>query len=146
MNKQGLSLMEVIVSALILAITVGGVLYIFSTEKGVVARTGRQVQAMDFGRQTLEELKNAVNVDDWPLETSGGTRPDQGRLAVGVGITAALDAGAFKDKFFGVRNYEVTNIDADEGVDAEGDGDPANDVDYKMATVTVEWEEPAETQ
>ncbi len=120
--------MEVIISALILAITVGGMLYIFSTEKGVVARTGRQVQAMDFGRQTLEELKNEVGADTWPAG---------GRLAVGVGITDALDSGAFKDKFFGGRTYEVEDIDAD------GTGDP---VDYKMATVTVSWEEPAETQ
>ena len=147
MNKRGLSLMEVIVSALILAITVGGVLYVFSTEKGVVARTGRQVQAMDFARQTLEELKNAVSADTWPFSgttgTPNSTRDDLGGLKADVTFTDTLDAGAFRDKFFGGRKYTVTNIDADTGVDAEGDGFPANDVDYKMVEVVVEWEEPA---
>lgn len=128
MNKHGLSLMEVVISALILAVTVGGVLYIFSTEKGVVARTGRQVQAMDFGRQTLEELKNAVGADTWP---------DQGFLGtVGAAITDPLDAGAFKEKFLGTRSYEVEDVD----VDFDGT------TDYKKVSVTVTWEEPAETQ
>ena len=128
MNKQGLSLMEVIVSALILAVTVGGILYIFSTEKGVVARTGRRVQAMDFSRQTLEELKNAVGADTWP---------DQGFLGtVGAAITDPLDAGAFADKFGGSRSYEVVDID----VDFDGT------TDYKQVSVTIIWEEPAEKQ
>lgn len=134
MNKQGLTLIEVIVSAVILALTVGGVLYIFSTEKGVVARIGRQVQAVDFARQTLEELKNEVDADTWPNTGGLGT--------VGVAITEPLSPGEpsdFRDKFGGAREYTVTNIDADGNTTYEYD-------EYKAVTVKVEWTEPAESQ
>lgn len=131
MNMRGLTLMEVIVAALILAITVGGVLYIFSTEKGTVAWTGRRVQAMDFGRQTLEALKNEVGADTWP---------DAGDLAEVTDKDVPLAPGepsAFREKFTGTRSYTVENINADSA------GDP---VDYKSVTVTVDWEEPAEPE
>ena len=127
MNKHGFTLVEVIISALILALSVGGVLFIFSTEKGVVARTGRRIQAMDFARQTLEELKDEVGADTWPTG---------GRLGiVGVATPDLLPAGDFKDVFNGSRSYTVTDMDPN-----LSGGDP----DYKSATVTVSWTEPAE--
>lgn len=127
MNKYGFSLIEVIVAALILVLTVGGILFVFSTEKGVVSRTGRKVQAMDFARQTLERLKNEVSAETW---SAGG---DLGQ--VGVAITEPLSAGEFRDKFNATRSYIVTNVNPDGG-----------EVDYKSVTVTVEWEEPLEPE
>lgn len=137
MNKHGLTLMEVIVSALILAVTVGGVLYIFATEKGVVARTGRRIEAMDFARQTLEELKNAVTAggtNAWPggaLAQTDAAWGDPGVWNNWVGLSADSNLGS---KFTGEgRRYRVQNIDPD------GDGE----IDYKQVQVVVDWGEPS---
>lgn len=133
MNKHGLTLIEVIIAALVLAIAVGGVLYIFSTEKGTIAWTGRRVQAMDFGRQTLERLKNEVGADTWTTTAFvDGTYTDQD-----------LDAASeFKTKFpWGgnpantMREYTISTVP---GIP------PANG--YKQVSVTIRWEEPAEPQ
>ena len=129
MNRHGFTLVEVIVSAVILAATVACLLCVFSTESGVVDRTGRRMQAMVFARQTLEELKNAVGADTWPNSGLLGT--------VGVGITATLPGSELKSKFSGTRTYTVTNIDAD-GVGGYEDDE------YKQVTVTIDWTEPTE--
>lgn len=128
MNKHGLTLVEVIISALILAITAGGVLTIFTMEKAVVARTGRKMQAMDFSRQTLERLKNEVDANTWP---------NSGALASAVGVAATLPTSELKDKFSGTRSYTVTNINADGDATYEDD-------EYKQVTVTVDWSEPTQ--
>ncbi len=130
-NKHGFSLTEVIVSALILALTAGGVLYMFSTEKGIAARSGRQIRAMDFTRQTLEELRNAVGADTWPAT---------GNLSAGAHTTEAflsLAGTELGDTFGGSREYQVADIDPD-----SSGGAP----DYKSVTVTVNWTEPAESE
>ena len=124
MNKDGLTLVEVIVSALILAVTVGGILSVFSTEKGVVDRTGRRMQAMNFARQKLEELKNAVRADTWP---------NAGDLAAGVDKPAPIaNGGDFTSIFEGDRKYTVNDVFVN------------GDTVYKSVTVTVSWTEPAE--
>lgn len=130
MNKTGLSLVEVIIASLILAGTVGALLFVFSTEKGVAARAGRRIQAMDFARQTLEELKNEVDANTWP---------NSGALKSAVGVAATLPTSELKDKFSGTRSYTVTDIDAD------GE-DGYEDDEYKQVTVTVSWTEPTETE
>ncbi len=129
MNKHGFTLVEVVISALILTFAVGGLLFVFSTEKGVVSRTGRKTQAMDFARQTLEGLKNDVNALTWPNAGNLGT--------VGTDITVGLPSSELRDKFGGTRHYRVTNINAD--------GDAAyEDDEYKQVTVTIDWTEPSE--
>lgn len=126
MNRQGLTLVEVIVSTLLLVLTVGGVLFIFSIEKGAVTRTGRRMQAMDFARQTLEQLKNAVDANTWPNSgnLSGGEHTAETFLS--------LSGTELGDKFGGTREYTVTDKNPD--ADAE--------IDYKEVTVTVDWTEP----
>ena len=135
MNKYGFTLVEVIISAVILAFTVGGLLFVFSTESGVVARIGRRMQAMDFARQTSEQLKNEVRADKWPGvvgdvlfgSDTGITHTTEAFLPLG-----GSDLG---DKFSGTREYTVTDKDAD------GDGTYEDD-EYKQVTVTVQWTEP----
>jgi len=141
MKKHGLTLLEVIVASLVLAITVGGVLYIFSTEKGIVARTGRQVVAMDFTCQQLEDLKNAVTAggaDAWPggtLDETDSAWGDPGTWNAWEDLSGEF---AWAGKFGGQgRRYRVQNIDAD------GAGEP---VDYKQVQVVVDWDEPAEPE
>jgi len=121
-NKSGLSLIEVIIASLLLALTVGCLLFVFSMEKGVIEGSGRKIQAMNFGCEQLETLKNAVSAT-WeetgqPLAASSGWQALRGEL----GTTFAGQ---------GIR-YDVTDFDPD------GDGA----TDYKQVTVTVDWADP----
>ena len=138
MKKLGLTLIEVIIASLILSITVGGILYLFSTEKVVISRTGRRVEAMNFARQTIEQLRNEVRDDTWLVGTlSAGTHSTEAFLS--------LSGTELGDKFPGQgRSYTVTDIDADSGFDSDGNGVKTDDIDYKKVTVTVDWTEPAE--
>jgi len=123
MNKYAFTLIEVIVSALILTLTVGGVLFIFTTEKGAVGHTGRRMQAMDFARQTLEQLKNKVGADTW--DEAG--QP----LTVQDWTSYETLSGDFGTVFSGQRRYRVdplTGVDSSTG--------------YREVTVEVNWIEP----
>ena len=124
----------------------GGVLYVFSTEKGVVARTGRRIQAMYFVRQKLEELKNKVGGDTWPGGDLAETDPTWAGTEENW-TSWELLTGDFGEggKFEGQgRRYRVRNIDADTTFDSDNDGDATNDIDYKQVEVVVDWQEPAE--
>lgn len=127
MNKRGLTLVEVIISALLLALTVGGVLFIFTTEKGAVTQTGRRVQAMDFVRQTLEQLKNEVGADTWEITdfVNGSYSPD---LPSGCELKKFPYQG---DPTNSMRDYTISAVP----------GIPPNS-GYKQVTVTVQWTEP----
>ena len=117
MKKRGFTLVEVIVASLILVFTVAGVLFVFSSEKAALERAGRRIQAMDFARQTLEQLKNEVRADTWD---AGGLRVhDDGWQAL---------PGKFAANFSGRRKYVVTS------------GPAAGS--YRCVTVTVDWVEP----
>jgi len=144
MNKRGMTLLEVIIAALILAVTVGGVLFIFSNEKGVVARTGRQIQALDFGQQTLEELKNEVDANVWPAGGLVETDADWSGDTAGDWTAWGALTGDLETKFKGEgRRYRVRNIDGDPTYDSDGVGGTADDIDYKQVEVVVDWDEPA---
>lgn len=129
MNKRGLSLIEVIISSLILALSVGCVLLVFSTEKGVVEGTGRDMQAMNFAREKLEELKNEVRAT-WENSGEPLDETDPGWTAWEALRGDFGPAGKFRGQG---RRYKVRNINAD------GAGEP---IDYKEVTVVVDWDEP----
>ena len=139
-QKYGLTLIEVIISSLILSITVGSILYLFSTQEVVVARTGRRVEAMNFARQTIEQLKNEVRNDTWLVGTlSAGTH------TIASEAFLSLSGTELGDKFPGQgRTYTVTDIDADNTFNSDGIGGTNDDIDYKKVTVTVDWTEPSE--
>lgn len=130
MYKRGFTLIEVIISALILSIAVAGVLYVFSIEKGVVARMGRQVIALEEARKPLESLKNEVGADQWP-----GTS-DADALFAGTGTYTHNFTVNHSQLFNPSGRYVVEDID----LDSPPDGYP----DYKRVTVTVDWDEPTE--
>lgn len=125
MEKRGFTLVEVIVASLILVFTVAGLLFVFSSERAALERAGRRIQAMDFARQTLEQLKNEVRADTWLTGTlSAGTHNTEAFLS--------LSDYKLGYNFSGNRWYEVTDRNPD--ADAE--------IDYKEVTVTVDWDEP----
>ena len=121
MEKRGFTLVEVIVASLILVFTVAGVLLVFSSEKAALERAGRRIQAMDFARQTLEQLKNEVRADTWDTATND--------LRIHTEAPQALP-GKFGANFAAQRGYVVT-------------AGPAPIADsYRIVTVTVDWSEP----
>ncbi len=119
MDKRGLTLVEVIVAALILAVTTAGMLATFLMAKNAVARAGRQIQALESARQRLEVLKNEVR-PSW--DDSGEP------LEVHESSWEALAGELYQ--FSGQRKYKV-------------EAGPAADT-YKKVTVTVDWTEPIE--
>lgn len=123
MRNQGLTLAEVIVSALILLLTTGGVMLIFSTERAAVTGTGRKMQAMDFSRQVLEKLKNDVRADTW----NKNNEP----LTVRNWTSYETLPGTFGTNFSGRRRYRVDSVS---GVDSS--------TGYRSVTVEVDWQEP----
>jgi type II secretory pathway pseudopilin PulG len=130
MKKQGVTLVEVMVAALILALAVGGVLFVFGTEKVVTARTGRRVMAMDYAIQRLDILKNAVTATDW-VNDSGAlaeTNPNWTPSPPEQIPSEFGDPARFNCR----RSYRVTNVG------------PANNPNYKQVEVKLEWDEPEE--
>lgn len=121
MEKRGFTLVEVIVASVILVSTVAGVLFVFSSEKAALERAGRRIQAMDFARQTLEQLKNEVRADTWDTPTND--------LRIHTEAPQVLP-GKLGANFAGQRGYLVT-------------AGPAPIADsYRIVTVTVNWSEP----
>ena len=119
MEERGFTLVEVIVASLILVFTVAGVLFVFSSERAALERAGRRIQAMDFARQTLEQLNNEVR----PTWDQAG---EPLRVQAWTGWTAL--PGKFGTNFSARRRYKV-------------DAGPSPD-SYRIVTVTVDWSEP----
>ncbi|MFH1046018.1 MAG: type II secretion system protein [Candidatus Omnitrophota bacterium] len=138
LKHQGFTLIEVILASLVLAVCIGGAVCSFLLGKEQAGRAGRNTSAMELVRDTLEELRNKVSSSTWApateVELSAGVHTAEGFLDI-----STTELGT---NFSGARQYTVTNIDINAAVDTSGDGNAANDVDYKMVTGQVSWTEP----
>lgn len=113
----------------LLSAVVAGMLVLFVAGRRSVGLAGRKVQALDFARDAIEELKGRVGGDLWPPPDGPDTYlNDTG----GAQIVYLLPPGDFRDTLGGNRTYTVEDWDVD--------GD--NITDYKNVTVTVTWFEP----
>jgi len=139
MNNRAMSLLEIIVSMVILAVAALLVSSTYMFVKSERLRTSSDsttagsldVQALNYARETLEALKNAVSTNATraaPLSGSAGgtlhnsaTDPTNPLIPLPAGGDLALSGGA--------RFYTVWDIDAD--------SDGVND--YKKVTVSVTW-------
>lgn len=118
--KSGMSLVEVMVSMVILGLIVAAMYSTFSLmEKGTGTLSPLNTQAANYARETLEKLHNSVSADP--------TRAVP--LNQGTDISDPLPDNDFKNKRGGTRKYTVADVDSN------GDGA----VDYKNVTVTVKW-------
>lgn len=122
MNKRGMTFTEIIVAMLILSLVVAGSFAAFTAGAKFTMRTQRQTIAMNFGRRTIEKLRNYVQASTWPSDPGGLLEPGSHTDPITSG---SLPAGA-------TRTYVVENVDVD--------GDTI--IDYKKVTVTVWWSEP----
>jgi Tfp pilus assembly protein PilV len=110
-----MTILEVVISMLLLAIAVAGIYATFA----VVGKGPRQggtsdLRAINCARETLERLKNAVSAE------AARSVP----LNAGTNKSDPVTGGTY------TRTYDVVD-----GPDSNSDGVP----DYKKVTVTVKW-------
>lgn len=122
LQKKGVTLIEVMISALILAVTIAGLFASFSTSQSLVAQSGRVTEAKGFAQQTLERLRKEVRQDTW--DSAGN------ELRVHETGWETLP-GTFGATYSGRRKYLVENGPF------PGDGSGGRKV-----TVTIDWQEP----
>ncbi|MFC1699023.1 hypothetical protein ACFL1I_03560 [Candidatus Omnitrophota bacterium] len=128
MDNKGLSLAEVMVASVLIALTTGLVLNVFTQEMGTVAMSGRRIEAFNLCAQTQEHLKYEVAADTWP----GGSLSAGIHAAEPFLSLVGTDLGS---RYSGTRTYAVT--------DQDPNGSGSFDIDeYKQITVTVGWTEP----
>ncbi len=113
MGKRSVTLVEIIVSMSILGLVLLGIAGIFIAGKGYLKRAQYKQEALNFGREKLEELE-ACDFDDDDCLSSGSDTLSNGWL----------------------RTWTI--IDVDEDLEPIVTSDP----DRKKITVTVEWQEP----
>ena len=123
-GKRGFTLVEIVVSMLLLSIVLAGMLVVFVVGRRSVGKAGHKVQAISFAQETIEGLKGKVGGYLWS--------PADHDLDEGVDRSTAALSGDLAN-LGGVRTYTVENI-------------PAGSADgleyYKRVTVTVRWTEP----
>lgn len=105
-KQSGFTLVEVIVSLLILLATAAGIFASFVAAQNYVLRSKRRIAAVNFARQKLEELRPYVRQDTWTNSTSGTNL-----LWAAEGTTQAYgpEIFYFSNTWTGQLNYTVTN-------------------------------------
>ena len=100
------TLVEILVSMLILVIVVAGIMSSFISTQRLISRSTRRLQASYYARQILEELREGVNGQAWV--NPAGTRLEP---QPGVWKPCGINLGAFANlPFNGVCDYEVQAI------------------------------------
>lgn len=117
-DKKGLTLTEVVISALIITILAGGLFGAFSGTQHFLNRARHKAQAYSFAIEAMDRLKSNYQYSDSAMNTgSGHLETEIGSILRGElsGLSAAL-------------TYNVTEPQVN---------------GYKEVTVSVSWNEPA---
>ena len=123
-KKQcGFTLVEVIVSLLILLTTAAGIFASFTAAQNYVLRSKRRIAAVNFARQKLEELRPYVRQDTWTNSTSGVNL----LYAPETSSQPYSESFSFSSTWSGLLNYTVTNT---------------INTASRMVSVTANWTEP----
>ncbi len=123
-KRYGFTIMEIIISSLLLAIIVAASFSVFVASERKIRYIGRKLQAANFVREKFEDLKDAVRQDTW----------DDGdlKLTNGGWTEWYVFPEDFGTKWGGQRRYKVEEVSDDEG----------NPMTYRKITVEVQWNEP----
>ncbi len=123
--RKGFTLTEVLVAALIVALTFGGLIASFKASRSYISRSSKRLVAANFARSVLNDFYNEVRADTWD-ETgnkiySGGQGVGDKYIYKGAGFVYDLPSEEWSGE------YTVENVDLD------------NDglVDARKVTVTV---------
>jgi len=115
-SLTGFTLLEILVSLLILSIVITGIMSVFIASRRYIVRSRHRLQAANLARQVLEGLYKDVRQDTW----------DTGGLSVGssknCGISCSLD------NISCTCRYSVNNVSG---------------YDYRKVDVTINWTEPS---
>ena len=65
MNKKGLSLLEILISALILSLIITGLISIFVSGKRWVSHSRARMSAGELGKLFLDPFDNDIRADEW---------------------------------------------------------------------------------
>lgn len=117
-SKNGFTIIEAFVALGLLLLISASILTTIITANRMVNRTSYRVMALNFGRQSLEEIRN---------------RGFDSLLAMGslISYEYELPDGKFKDDLSGQRQYKI-----------ESQTWGAEICDYKVITVQVSWVDP----
>lgn len=122
-EQNGFTLVEVIVSLLILLITAAGIFASFIASQNYVLRSKRRIAAVNFARAKFEELKPYVRQDTWANFTLGVNL----LYAPPASSQAYSESFSFGGTWTGFLNYTVDNTD---------------DTAYRAVNLTASWQEP----
>ena len=112
-----MTLTEVIVGAIILAITFAGLLATFIAVRKYVKRANKRLIATDLVSQTLNDLYRSVDADKWDLGDPGGPYP------LMTTTPGTVDSYTIDGQSYGGNSYSV--------VPTPGD--------YRRVTVTINY-------
>ncbi len=110
--RKGVTLTEVIVGAIILAITFAGLLATFVTVRKYVKRANKRLIATDLASQTLNDLYRAVRNDTWD---SGALQPGSSNIG-----SYTIDGQSYQGT--PANQYSVTTVG-----------------DYRRVSVTINY-------
>lgn len=124
---QGFTLVEILVSLLILASVVGGVMASFIASQRFIARSNRRLQAVNYIRDAFEVLKDGVNAEYW----ANAANTDKLDLKNWTDCTANLGINLISLAAFGGDcQYKVE----------QATGQPLDG--YRKVSVRIRWTEP----
>lgn len=108
MNKKSLTLLEILIATVILALVVGGLANVFMVGKKYILHSRSRMSAGELAKTFLDPLQMQVREDQWSTNCLGtGTPancPDQT-----VGITQGLDRD-YTAKYTVTPNSPITNL------------------------------------
>jgi len=99
--KKAVTLTEVVVGAIILAITFAGLLATFVAVRKYVTRANKRLIATDLVSQTLNDLYRAVRADEWDAADPGGPFPLE------TTTPGTVDNYTIDGKSYGGNSYSV---------------------------------------
>ena len=93
MNKKGLSLLEILIAALILALVVTGLVGVFVSGKRWVLHSRARMAGGELGKFFLDPLEGQVRQDQWTLNclSGGACGPDPIETIGPITYTAHYD-------------------------------------------------------
>jgi Tfp pilus assembly protein PilV len=137
-KNSGVTLLEVIISLVILALVVISVSFAITVAIKNATRNRNRIVALGYAVSTIEWLKNYVTADTTATKYnySGAYALAQNTTGVSMPFSADYESNYQTPlaNLNATRNYTVTDIDLN------ADNVP----DLKKVTVTVNWTEPAQ--
>ena len=125
MNKKGFTLLEILVSVLILALVTTGLASIFVASKRHILHARSRMQVAELGRLFLAPLQMDVRQSDWSSSNNDYNSPNLLRIGTRTGSPERLD---------GIDYTPTYEISVPPGF--------SPDSPMRKARVTITWNEP----